>query len=260
MTDIGITWGPIRSVLERLSFSTIKDVVGLAGVDLRKLAHLDQKFSGGASKGQLMTAIDSTIGDMDGVQFQRLLRIVTEELLRRNPTFLDILQDSLSRLGWNYSNGTLLPIDLLDPYELEELPEESKGDLVKAASRLRDGDLSGAVSAACAAVDSVTSRVYEERKLGDPGSASFQEKVCCAIRADGVVPVLESDLAAIGWQPNDIKPFRENLTGSINQAAYIMQKLRSDMGDVHGTKPILRPLVFDSVKWATLIVRLLRKD
>ena len=48
---------------------------------------------------------------------------------------------------------------------------------MKAATRLRDGDLSGAVSAACAAVDAVTSKVYETKGLGDPGKASFQEKV-----------------------------------------------------------------------------------
>jgi len=37
-----------------------------------------------------------------------------------------------------------------------------------------------------------------------------------------------------------------------------MQALRSRMGDVHGTKPILKPLVCDSIKWAELIVRILR--
>jgi len=50
------------------------------------------------------------------------------------------------------------------------------------------------------------------------------------------------------------------LLGSLNQAAYVMQTLRSKMGDVHGTKPVLEPLVFDSLKWASLIVRLLRNN
>lgn len=258
MADLSIAWGPVRSVLEGLTFASIKDVVGLGGVDLRKLSHLDQKFSGGATKGQLMTAIDGVIREFDGATFERFLRIVTEEVLRGSPGTMIRLQDQLARLGWAYSGGALLPIDLLDPAEVEELPEESRQDLTKAASRLRDGDLSGAVSAACGAVDSVTARVYAERGLGDPGAASFQEKVNRAIRASGVVPSLEAQLAELGWHPADIRAFKENLIGSINQAAFVMQKLRSEMGDVHGTKPILRPLVFDSVKWAALIMRLLR--
>lgn len=36
-----------------------------------------------------------------------------------------------------------------------------------------------------------------------------------------------------------------------------MQTLRSKMGDVHGTKPILKPLLFDSLKWAGILVRTL---
>jgi hypothetical protein len=36
--------------------------------------------------------------------------------------------------------------------------------------------------------------------------------------------------------------------------------VRSDMGDVHGSKPGLLTLVFDSVKWATVICSLLKDD
>lgn len=255
-----MAWGPIRSALEYLSFTTIKDVVGLAGVDLLRLAHLDQKFSGGASKGQLMTGIDSVIREFDEPGFERFIRIVTEEILRRRPDALTRLQDDLARLGWAYANGALLSLELLDPADVEELPYESRADLVKAASRLRDGDLSGAISAACGAVDSITARIYAQRGLGDPGAASFQEKVNRAIRASGVVPSLEAQLGELGWQVQDIREFKDNLIGSINQAAFVMQKLRTDMGDVHGTKPILRPLVFDSVKWSALISRLLRAE
>lgn len=46
----------------------------------------------------------------------------------------------------------------------------------------------------------------------------------------------------------------------ISQGAYVMQSLRSRMGDVHGTKPILKPLVFDFLKWAELMLRASKKD
>ena len=56
---------------------------------------------------------------------------------------------------------------------------------------------------------------------------------------------------------SDVTPFRKNFEGALNQGAYVMQTLRSKMGDVHGTKPILKPLVFDSLKWVELMVRAL---
>jgi hypothetical protein len=117
--------------------------------------------------------------------------------------------------------------------------------------------LSGALSAACGAVDAVTTKIYAEKQLGDPGDASFQEKVKRSLGVQGTFTLLEEEVAELGWNPNDIKLFKSNLTGALNQGAFVMQKLRSEMSDVHGTKPILKPLVFDSIKWATLIIRML---
>ena len=42
------------------------------------------------------------------------------------------------------------------------------------------------------------------------------------------------------------------LEGSLNQDAFVMQKLQSDMGDVHGTKPVISVLVYNSIKWSSL--------
>jgi len=148
-------------------------------------------------------------------------------------------------------------VAVLDISELPELPPDSRGDLVKAATRFRDGDLSGAVSAASAAVDAVTSRIFQSNNLGDPGRASFQERVGQSIKALRVVDQIERQLVELGWDPTDASRLGENVRGSLNQAAFVMQSLRSKMGDVHGTKPIVKPLVFDSIKWAQLIVRLL---
>lgn len=253
-----IIWGPLRSLLEdNFTFGSIKEIIGLAGLDLRKLSRLQQRL-GGASKSQLMTGIDSAFNQMTEIERHRFMTITTEEILRRKPELEEVLHDYLMRLGWTIHEGLVVPLKLLDVSELPELPEETRSDLVKAATRLRDGDLSGAISAACGAVDTITDKIYVEKGLGDYGNASFQEKVNKSLRACGVLPRLENDLDALGWESKDIKPFKENLFGSLNQAAYVMQTLRSRMGDVHGTKPILKPLVFDSLKWAALIVRLLK--
>jgi hypothetical protein len=108
-------------------------------------------------------------------------------------------------------------------------------------------------------VDAVTREIYKEESLGDPGAASFQEKVKKAITARQVFQSIEQELNDLEWNKGDIKLFRENLNKSINHAAYLMQELRSEMGDVHGTKPILKQLVFNSLKWAEIIVSLLKK-
>ena len=97
--------------------------------------------------------------------------------------------------------------------------------------------------------------MYEHAQLGDPGGASFQERCKRASSAKGVIPALEEQLRALGWKDLEIVPFKKNFEGALTQGAYVMQTLRSKMGDVHGTKPIIKPLVFDSLKLAELLVR-----
>ena len=258
MTPIVQAWNALRTLLQSsFSFYDIKEIVGLAGLDLTRIAHLEQKADGGASKGQLMTGIDGVFAEIDEEGRRHFLAIVAEEVLKRRPETRDSLLDYLSRLGWTLAENALIPIELFDPSELAELPSESRGDLIKAAQRLRDGDLSGAISAACGSVDSTTASVYAAERLGDPAAASFQERCKKALAARGVLPKIEKELGELGWDPSDIMPFCKNFEGALNQGAYVMQTLRSRMGDVHGTKPILKPLVFDSLKWAQLLVRAL---
>ena len=258
MTLIAQAWNALRTALQgSFSFYDIREIVGLAGLDLTRIAHLEQKAGGGASKGQLMTGIDRVFGEVDEEGRRHFLAIVAEEVLKRRPETRDSLLDYLSRLGWTLVENALIPIELFDPSELAELPPDSRGDLVKAAQRLRDGDLSGAVSSACGSVDSATASVYAAEGLGDPTAASFQERCKKALAARGVLPKIEKELSELGWATSDIMPFCKNFEGALNQGAYVMQTLRSKMGDVHGTKPILKPLVFDSVKWAQLLVRAL---
>lgn len=247
-------WPAIRACLQAFSFYDIKEIAGLAGFDLTTLAHLIQKPERGATKGQLMTAVDAGFGKMDVAERTQFLTVVAEEVLRRRPEAQDQLSEYLSRLGWSFSNGTLSPLTILDPSDLPETPPESRADLLKAASRFRDGDLSGAISAACGAVDSATARVYQLQQLGDPGDDSFQQRCRRAAEARGVVPELERQLRSLGWPESEVVPFKKNFVSALNHGAYVMQTLRSMMGDVHGSKPILKSLVFDSMKWAELMV------
>jgi len=253
-----IPWGPIRSSLAKnFSFGTIKEIIGYTNIDMSRLAHLEQKSSGGASKSELLSAIDNQLGILNANDIGNIVSICCEEILCRRPDLSDELEKVLSRVGWKFSGFNLIPIEIFDLAELIELPNEAHADIEKAASRLRDGDLSGALSASCGAIDSVTGSIYKEFCLGDPNKASFQERINKSWTAIEANDRLIKELQEINWSEVDIKPLTNNLSGSLNQAAFIMQKLRSNMSDVHGTKPVITALVYDSIKWSTLILRLL---
>lgn len=253
-----IPWGPVRSTLtDKFSFGDIKQLVGYGDLDMSRLAHLEQKPQNGASKSQLLSEIDKQVGTMDDKRRGVFVAICCEEMMRRKPEVVGELDRVLSRVGWKFSGTVLIPIEVFDIAELADIPEAAHADIQKAASRLRDGDLSGALSAACGALDSVTSDIYSRHGLGDAGSASFQERIRKSTDALRVRDRLIRELEGIGWTEPDFKPLSANLEGSLNQAAYVMQKLRSDMGDVHGTKPVIAALVYDSIKWSSLLLRML---
>lgn len=260
MKNIDQAWNALRATLQNnFSFHDIKEIVGLAGFDLASIAHLEQRAGGGASKGQLMTGIDRGRHALDEDSFKRFIAVVAEEVLKRRPNSRESLDDNLSRLGWTLSGNAVIPIKIFDTSVLPKFPSESQYDLTKAAQRLRDGDLSGAISSACGALDAATSAIYSSAGLGDPTRASFQERCKRSLKARGVIPQMEQQLRELGWNEQEIKPFRKNFEGAMNQGANVIQTLRSNMGDVHGTKPILKPLVFDCLKWAELILRALKE-
>jgi len=257
---INQAWTAIRVVLQsEFSFYEIKELVGLAGMDLTELAHLVQKAGGGASKGQLMTAIDQSFARFVPDEKREIVSHLVQEVVSRRPDCKDRLEGYLARFGWGLLDDRVVPLTIFDPKDLEEITEAPRADLVKAAERIRDGDLSGAISAACAAVDTCTGAIYEEYQLGNVQNSSFQERCKKALDAVGSLQLMEDQLREIGWEDDRVAPFRNNFQGALNHGAYVMQTLRSGMGDVHGTKPILKPLVFDCLRWAEVVIRTLER-
>jgi hypothetical protein len=194
-----VPWGPIRSSLtENFSFGDIKQIVGYADIAMSRLAHLEQKSQGGASKSQLLRAIDAQIGSMDTESVGVVASICCEEMLRRKPNLIPELERVLSRVGWKFSGSEILPVEIFDVSELKDIPDNAHEDILKAASRLRDGDLSGSLSASCGALDSVTGSIYQEFGLGDLNKASFQERIKKSIDAIGAKEQLIKELQEIG--------------------------------------------------------------
>ena len=153
-TSLNQAWGALRVVLEdAFSFYEIKEVVGLAGIDVIRLARLEQKAGGGASKGQLMTALDREIAPLDHAEKSRMLNHLAEEVVRQCPNQSESLDDYLERLGWQCADGKLVPIDVFDIADLADLPDVSKAD------RLADGRSNHRAAAAGSfAANSSTSR------------------------------------------------------------------------------------------------------
>ena len=232
-TSLNQAWGALRVVLkDAFSFYEIKELAGLAGIDVTRLARLEQKAGGGASKGQLMTALDREIAQLDHAEKSRVLNHFAEEVVGQHPNQSESLNDYLERLGWQFADGKLIPIDVFNISELADLPDVSKADLLKAAARLRDGDLSGALGAACAAVDSATNAVYADHGLSPPSKDSFQARCTKALKAKKAISRLPGQLTAMGWKQADADKLSKNLQGALNQGAYVMQALRSGMSDV----------------------------
>jgi hypothetical protein len=267
--DINSAWASVAPILRKFGFYDIRDIVGLAGFDMLILKSLgfDNDNWCKPNPSLLVSEIgDHFLGFTDEIK-HRFLNIVIEEILSgkydlysndRYENLEERLQSYLSRLGWQLIDNKVLPIEILDLSDLNELDPVAREDLVKAATKFRDGDLSGALSSACAAVDSVTARVYRDKNLGDVNkSKSFQERCNKSLKVIGVFDAIDQQLSGIQWKESNTSQFRDNLKQSLSQAAYIMQTLRSDMSDVHGTKPVIKPLVFDSIKWSQIIVRLL---
>jgi len=259
--NINSAWSATSAILKNhFSFYNIKEIVGVSGLDTTKIADLVQKSGSTVSKGQLITAIDKEVGKFSKEDKSHFLNIIVEEILDRNIELEEKLEKYLSRLGWQVANNSVIPIEILDLSDLPEMHKKSKEDLLKSAKRYRDGDLSGSIASACSAVDSVTSHIYKKYSLGDSGKASFQERCKVAMKKVGIFDEIKNQLKDVNWNDSGITPFNKNFEGSLNQAAYVMQSLRANMSDVHGTKPVLKPLVFDSIKWAEILVRVLSKN
>lgn len=259
-------WGAIRGVLKDFSFNQIKDIAGKAGLDITLLSNLQQERR--STKGRLLSELDRMIGEPkpdDEVDTGSLedrnkyLKRIAEIIIAGKPDQEKILEEYLERLGWQFTGGHLVPIELLNEKGLEDLPESTHKDLGKAADRLWIGDLDGAMTAACGAVDSTMKTIIEENGIAITSTDGFQNKYRKALNSKGTMEKLKNGLIKLGWDEKDAEKLVHNLQGSLNHAVYVMQSLRTGMGDTHGPKGVLNPTVFDSIKWASQMLRMLKQ-
>jgi hypothetical protein len=163
------------------------------------------------------------------------------------------VRDLFARHGYQYVGGTFIPVGLLDEREARFLPPSSAFELAKAMKRLVDGDETGAITAACGAVDTLMQQLYVKFGFGDPAHVAFAAKVNTVAQRLRVFEEIHDELVALGMDAAHAHSIVDNLRKTINHAAQMLQTLRSSVGDVHGSKPASRRVAYDAIKWASAI-------
>lgn len=86
-------WGTLRSALANLSFSRIKRVAGVGGIDITGLAQFVQEGPSASSKETLLSAIDRQICLLPPEKQEQFVRITAEELIAHTGDLMEELND-----------------------------------------------------------------------------------------------------------------------------------------------------------------------
>lgn len=248
-------WGSLRGLIrDSFTFSQIKELAGASGLPIQRLSHLQQRQlpTKGASKSQLLDAIDDLLNEQN--EPNRNVEFFIQEIIQRKPQIYEALDETLQRFGWYLEGETPCRMDLQCDLGTEDLREEVQNALSLCFRRYRDGDYSGAVTAICGGVDSVTEEVYKKKQLGNPHDDSYQQrinKVFSSYQED-----FESSFADVpGIDARELKRIWDNLRGSVNQAAYVLGSFRRHISDAHGTAECTSEFVQKALDCATFVLR-----
>ena len=251
---IGNVWGSIRGILRnQFSFAQIKDIVGAAGLPVHEIAHVQQKFHGGASKGQLMDNIDGLVAELDEDSRDRFVTACIEEIIEWKEYLTDELETVMNRVGWGLSKAGAYPLRLQVDLETRDLANNARDGIARCIRRYRDGDFAGAITSVCGVVDQLTEDVYESYSLGDHKTDSYQQRVVsafCALEEEFRRPLDESSLDA-----EKSNQMWHNYRGAVTQSAYILGAFRREYADVHGVEDAPPELVQHALDCAVFLVR-----
>lgn len=251
---IGEVWSSIRGTLrEYYSFAQIKDIAGACGLPVERLAHLQQKFSGGASKGQLMDGVDDLVRELDPERRDSFVVACMEEMVVRNDGAKGELDRLLRRVGWGLIGSSPYPLRLQIALEATDLSSEVMSGISTALERYRDGDFDGSITAICGAVDSLTEKIYAAKSLGDHKSASYQERVSRSFQA--LEQKFKSSIQSPGLSADELQRVWNNYRGAISQSGYVLGSFRREYSDVHGAKNPPRHLVQSALDCAVFVLR-----
>lgn len=252
--DIRKVWRALRSILkDGCTFAEIKDIVGASTLPVEELSHLQQRSlpARGASKSELLDAVDDLIKKESNPTEAIQHLLVT--FMERKQHLHGKVAECAQRFGWTVKDGQLRPSD----FQIEEasvnLSEEVRQMLQTAYTRYGQGDYSGAMTAICSALDTLTIRIYKKHELGDAHSASYQERISCSFRA--FEKAYKARLAEAQLEEQEVNRIWQNYKGSINQAAYVLGSFRRNASDVHGLSDCSAALVRHAIDCGTFIIQ-----
>jgi hypothetical protein len=255
--EITRLYGALRSELNTLSVEDIRNTVAAAGIDVSRIPAKAEARSGLGSRAEVMPAVDRLFGELSPEAKLTALQILAERLVSKKPDLAASVQAILGRHGYQFISGSFVPVGLLDIRESGFLPQTAASELARATARLMDVDESGAITAACGAVDLATQAIYGKHNLGDPGKVSFQAKVNTVLKTLNVFEEMHAEFVALRMSSKDADELVEHFRSATNHAAQLLQVLRRTMGDVHGSRPALRRTAYDAIKWSSAICALL---
>ena len=251
---LGNAWGSLRGLLrDQLSFAQIKDLVGAAGLPVQALAHLQQKLSGGASKGQLMDGVDGLVVALPPDDQHRFMVACIAEVLGQKPECLPSVEQLLARVGWGVIGTEPYPLRLQIDLETSALTDSIREGIANCLRRYRDGDISGAMTSVCGIVDSLTESVYGQHSFVGHRTDSYQQRISKAFAT--LENSFRNPLQAAKISSEEIDKLWNNYRGSVNQAGYVLGSFRREFSDAHGVHDAPPELIQRALDCAVFIVR-----
>ena len=218
-------------------------------MDASQITSRSEEGGGMGSRSEVIPIIQRLFGGLSLEQKVIALPILAQHTLPGSAQLL-------GQHGFEFRNGTFVPVGVLDAREAKYLPTESRAEISGAFDRLVNGDESGAITKACGAVDSLARAIYE--KNGWPNLPdSFQAKVNTVVKRLKIFETMRVELDGLSMKPEDAATIIEEMRKTTCHAAQALQVIRRAMGDVHGTRPALTRCVYESIKWASAICALL---
>lgn len=247
-------WDVIRGLVkDNFSFGTIKDIIGVSGLPIHELSHLQQRSNSiGNTKSQLMDGIDEIYSKMQLEQKKIFILNLIEEILNRKSDLDDAINSVLGNIGWQLQGSIPLPLELSIAIDLKELPMMFRENITKALKRYRDGDLSGCITTICGLVDNLTENIFKSYSIGNHTSCSYSERVGKSIKA--LKAEYKNQFKGI-IQEKKLKLLWENHSKSISQAGFVLGSLRRHFSDAHGEKETNSKFVQISIDCAIYIIR-----
>ena len=238
--DVSRLFGVLLSELRQLTLTNARAAVAEAGITgVNAPAQYWDPFISGVEAAFYRLELSSRVS---------ALRILANRFAESEQ-----VRSLFAQHGYEHVDGTFVPIALLDQREARYLPPSSASELAKSMKRLIEGDETGAITAACGAVDTLMRDLYESHQLGNPGQVAFAAKVNTVAQHLGIFDEMKSELIALGIDGNEADSIVADMRKATNHAVQMLQTLRRTMGDVHGSRPALRRAAYDAIKWASAI-------